>query len=91
MKRNVQALETNHVLSHKELNCLYIKLKEDRYLALFNVSGQFVRHHFQKKNERIRHASVGTNRCLARVCKLKSDEQDLFFDFLPQDVIFISQ
>lgn len=91
MKIKALKSETNHVLSDKEMNSLYIKLKEEQDVKLFDVSGQYVRDHIQKKNEKIRHASVGTNRCLARVRKSTSDEQDLFFEFLPKDVRFVSE
>nr|WP_154957456.1 hypothetical protein [Paenibacillus xylanexedens] len=75
-------------LTDKQRNSLYVKLKKEVSAPLIDVQGKHHGHKWLAAGERFRHASAGTNECIARLQRPKGSDTDLYFNFHPDDVSF---
>jgi hypothetical protein len=75
-------------LTDKQRNCLYVRLQNEVSAPLFDVQGKPQAHKWLAAGSKFRHASAGTNECLARLPLSKGSDTDLYFRFNPNDVSF---
>lgn len=75
-------------LSDKQRNSLYVRLIKEVSAPLFDVQSKHHGHKWLAAGAKFRHASAGTNDCLARLPRTKGTDTDLYFTFNPDDVSF---